>query len=330
MAQSQRRLELVHLQITKQCNLHCWFCGQWGDKGCFSSKRTVALEISDWQGVVASLERYSQNEGNKLSVILWGGEPLLSAHFEALVRLLAEKGFTIGLVTNGTLLRNHAELCKKYISRIYVSIDGVAEVHNSIRGAGVFESVAQQLEGIRGGKAKLTLMTVMTTEVFENLHDTLTTLEKLEPDEILLQEMIALTSDEISDYKAWMQQEFDVKAVDIESWYTDKAPERRDHEWYTTWLTQHTFSCPVRHIPHGAETGRPYCLSPERHLHIAWDGEVSFCTDFTDFSLGNIRSSDLIDLFEGPRSQDFAQQVRNGKCVTCNHCSWRNSDSFYL
>ena len=26
-------LQLVHFQITRSCNLRCWFCGQWGKQG---------------------------------------------------------------------------------------------------------------------------------------------------------------------------------------------------------------------------------------------------------------------------------------------------------
>lgn len=28
MIEPVRRLELVHFQLTRRCNLHCWFCGQ--------------------------------------------------------------------------------------------------------------------------------------------------------------------------------------------------------------------------------------------------------------------------------------------------------------
>ena len=31
-----KKIEMVHFQITRNCNLRCHFCGQWGKKGFFS------------------------------------------------------------------------------------------------------------------------------------------------------------------------------------------------------------------------------------------------------------------------------------------------------
>lgn len=328
--QPERQLELVHFQITKRCNLHCWFCGQWGDKGSFAAKNDTEMQLEDWQLVINSLVRYAEETSTKPSVILWGGEPLLSSCFAEITTRLYDLGFSLGLITNGTLLNQYASLCRKAFANIYVSLDGLPHVHNAIRGVGVYEKVADNLKLLQGGNAKITLMTVLTPTVISDLETTLRCFEKLHPDEVLLQEMIALSADEVTCYQGWLQNAFGIKATDIDSWQAEQQPHYPDHEWYVSWLKQHDFPFRVVHLPHGSQTGRAYCLSPYRHMHVGWNGNVGFCTDFSDFTVGNVQKTDLLQLFAGEAACHFAAEVQSGNCVACEHCSWRNSESFSL
>ena len=174
----------------------------------------------------------------------------------------------------------------------------------------------------------MTIMTVMTPPVIDDLESTLLGFAKLQPDEVLLQEMIVLTSCEIQQYQSWLKNVFNLYATDITSWQVQEQLSHRSHEWYMEWIQKHRFPFHVTHLPHGVQTGRDYCLSPFRHVHIAWDGSVGFCTDFSDFSVGNVRRTDLVELFHSEAARSFSQEIRYGNCITCEHCSWRNSKSF--
>ena len=91
-----------------------------------------------------------------------------------------------------------------------------------------------------------------------------------------------------------------------------------------------THSFKVRYLPHvrSGEIVRP-CLSPWRHLHIMWNGETSFCTDFTDFSMGNVRDQPLEALFRGERAEKFRNLVENRRNPACRHCSWGDKEDFF-
>ena len=96
-------------------------------------------------------------------------------------------------------------------------------------------------------------------------------------------------------------------------------------------LEEHgTHAFKVRYLPHvrSGEIVRP-CLSPWRHLHIMWNGETSFCTDFTDFSVGNVREQPLEALFRGEQAEKFRKLVENGRNPACRHCSWGDKECFY-
>lgn len=324
----ERKLELVHFQLTRRCNLHCWFCGQWGEHGAFRENCGQAMTTDDWMRVIDSLEQVAQRDGNWPSVILWGGEPLLSESFEPVAKRLHALGAPLGMVTNGTLIDHHVALCREAFQQIYVSIDGVPEVHDAIRGQGMFARVSDNLRLLRGGKAKITLMSVTTPELLQTLPETLVTFEQLHPDEVLLQARIGLQADEVSAYQSWMRASFGQEATNIASWTIDEPLHPLPKVWYEERLTAQPFS--VKYLPHGSETARPFCLSPYRHAHVGWDGKVGFCTDFIDFSLGNVRETPLPELFESELAKHFASEAEAGHCITCEHCSWRNTETFGL
>ena len=72
----ERQLELIHLQITGNCNLRCYFCGQWGHEGFFSRAAGTPLSREEWFGFMERLAEMYASAAQKPSVIFWGGEPL--------------------------------------------------------------------------------------------------------------------------------------------------------------------------------------------------------------------------------------------------------------
>lgn len=70
--------------------------------------------------------------------------------------------------------------------------------------------------------------------------------------------------------------------------------------------------------------------APKPDVHIAWNGNVLFCTDFFDFCCGNINDGDIIDIFNGEEAEKYRSGVKNGNNPLCEKCSWKNSEFFYL
>ena len=321
-------LELVHFQITKNCNLRCWFCGQWGKKGFFSDACGEAMEYDDWKEIVAQLVRYREETGASPDVMLWGGEPLLCPYFADLVTLLRQNRFELGIVTNGVLIDQHIDLLKREFRRIYVSVDGDEKLHDTIRGQGVFQKVKENLARLRGTKATVSIMTVLSPDCIAMLERLPEVLCGLDCDEVILQEMITLSKQEACDYKQWMQNCFGISATEIDSWIGDAPQNVQDKEAALQTVLSKKYPKPVRYLPHGVE--QKHCNSPFSHMHIAWNGNVLYCTDFYDFSAGNVKESPLMEIFENERSRKYREEIKTGNCATCRHCSWRNSDSFRL
>lgn len=303
----KKEIKLVHFQITKNCNLRCPFCGQWGGKGFFASANGEALKLEEWLGIANELKTMSPLP----KIILWGGEPLVCPFFDELAEKLFEMGFTLQLITNGTLIDRNIDVIRNYFERVYVSVDGLRELHDSIRGNGTFDTVRKNILMLES--KKVTIMTVATPSL-----DIVPFAKEFSDYKILLQTMIALSEAEAEDYKAWLEESFAEKATEIDSWCMQGfEPSFSD-------LPKN-----VIFMGHGRNAKNEFCLSPFRHIHISWNGSLLYCTDFYDFSAGNVRDDSVINIFNNERSEKFRQEVLSGGCVTCSHCSWRNNIDFY-
>lgn len=290
-------LKMLHLQLSRKCNLHCRFCGQHhADPDC-------AMSLPDWIDVLKQLRDYAPGA----AVVLWGGEPLAYPHFREVAQFAAQQGFPLEIITNGTMISRYADLLRTLFKTVYISVDGPEKVHDAIRGTGVFAKVKAGLEQLKDGRAELVMMSVMAPENMESFE---TLPFGLPVDRVILHEMIYLTDAECKG----------LSPQAAEKWHGNADPDYPERLRKTIGiLKQHEYPVPVEFQPHFAGG---YCREPYRHLHIGSDGETSFCTDFTENSLGNVRSHNLREIFEGDKAEQFR---RNGNSPFCSHCSWKNT-----
>lgn len=310
----ERRIKQVHFQITRNCNLRCPFCGQWGKKGFFADSSGKAMTLDDWKRVISELSEYRERNGENITVTVWGGEPLVSPCFDEIISLLKANNFKTEVITNGVLINEHLDIIRNCVDTLYVSLDGTKEVHNSIRGEGVFEKVTQNLRSLK--HKNITVMSVITPQLINVLDEFLAVLDSLDIKRLYLQDMIGLTADEIREYKAWLKSTFDITAHDINSWRNDNLFKAGNMAF-----GRHGYE-----IEHKTHTREGHCKSPFYHAHIAWNGSVLYCTDFYDFSAGNAKKDTLENIFLNEKSERLRKEIINGSCVTCNHCSWKHKN----
>jgi radical SAM protein with 4Fe4S-binding SPASM domain len=121
-------LRYLELQITDKCNLRCRHC-YIGDKG--------SIELSS-DSIRAILQEFEEMQG--LRVLITGGEPLLHSRFHEINRMLPDFFIRKILFTNGLLLSNEILKCLN-VHEIQISIDGLENAHDYLRGKGSFRSV---------------------------------------------------------------------------------------------------------------------------------------------------------------------------------------------
>lgn len=132
-------LRYLELQITDRCNLRCRHC-YIGDTAphelTVDQIRNVLREFEEMQG---------------LRVLITGGEPLLHGDFPAINHMLPEFMlrtvlFSNGLQITGTLLD------ELQVDEIQISVDGLEQAHDSLRGKGSFRKAMDAVAlGIKRG-----------------------------------------------------------------------------------------------------------------------------------------------------------------------------------
>ncbi len=319
----ERKLEQIHLQITRNCNLRCYFCGQWGKKGFFSDASGEEMNLKDWEKVIFDIVRYREKTGISPFVMIWGGEPLVSPYFEPIVKLLHMYGFKVGIVTNGVLINRYQEIINEAVQKVYVSLDGMSELHDSARGKGVFEKTVKNIENLI--KPDITVMSVVTKKLLHEFYDFLNFLNSTNIKELYFQDMIGLTTEEVENYKKMLEEEFGIRPEYIDAWENNECLQFHEElDDLLNRIDRSFYHYEIHYKKHDASENR-YCLSPFRHVHVTWNGNVTYCTDFYDFTAGNVKEERLEKIFVNEMSEKYRTVIMTGKSIICRHCSWKGN-----
>ncbi|MBP3739031.1 MAG: TIGR04133 family radical SAM/SPASM protein [Muribaculaceae bacterium] len=123
-------LRQLFWECTLRCNLSCRHCGS----DCRKEPAIKDMPLSDFISVlddVATMTLPSQVLVNTV-----GGEPLVRPDIIDCGRAITDRGFMWGFVTNGVLLTSSLmnELLKAGLRTVAVSLDGLEQEHNWLRG----------------------------------------------------------------------------------------------------------------------------------------------------------------------------------------------------
>jgi radical SAM family uncharacterized protein len=154
-------------KLLYRCNLECKMCPFWRRKD--EELLTVEQEVRMMESIKKAGVSFLGFEG---------GEPLLRSDISD---ILAEshKRFHTSMVTNGWLLKNKLKDIREYLDYMFVSIDGIGEVHDRMRG--VSGSFDKAMEGIKAAKGhiSLSLSATITEENYFQARDLVLLAEKL-------------------------------------------------------------------------------------------------------------------------------------------------------
>jgi uncharacterized protein len=135
----QKQIQHMYIIVTDSCNLSCKYC--YIEEGRDKQK----LGLMSTETARKSIDLFSKltEKSKKISITFYGGEPLLnpSTVYSAMryIRALEQKGsfkkpVVISLITNGILVNDETiKVLLETKSRVCVSIDGPAELHNGAR-----------------------------------------------------------------------------------------------------------------------------------------------------------------------------------------------------
>jgi radical SAM family uncharacterized protein len=142
-------------KLLYRCNLECGMCPFWRRED--ENLLTVEQEVRMMDALVRAGVSFLGFEG---------GEPLLRRD---LPEILAEshRRFHTSLVTNGWLLRNRIGELAPHLDMVFVSLDGIGELHDRLRG--IPRSFERAVDGIRAARGRVPVA-ISSTITNENLH----------------------------------------------------------------------------------------------------------------------------------------------------------------
>jgi cyclic pyranopterin phosphate synthase len=145
-----RPLRDLRISITDRCNFRCVYCMP---KEVFGRDYEFLprAQLLDYEEILRLARAFVANGVSKIRIT--GGEPLVRRHVERLVAMLAELDVDLTLTTNGSLLRQKAQLLADAgLERVTVSLDSLDDA--TFRAMNDVDApVEQVLDGIAAASA---------------------------------------------------------------------------------------------------------------------------------------------------------------------------------
>jgi radical SAM protein with 4Fe4S-binding SPASM domain len=151
-------LRYLELLVTDKCNLKCRHC-------YLNNAGNTDLAIDKIEKICNQFE-----ELGGLRLMVSGGEPLLHKEFDRINDMVGNYGFRAILLTNGTLLNKYI-INDLSFNEVQLSLDGLKESHDFIRGAGSFDKTLKSATLLREKGVDVSIATMISKKNIDGLEE---------------------------------------------------------------------------------------------------------------------------------------------------------------
>jgi radical SAM protein with 4Fe4S-binding SPASM domain len=341
------KINNINLELSIICNLRCNFCWWWGENGIayklIEQKSSMVTKELTTPEIYNVIDQLAVND--KPSFYLSGGEPFIRKDTVDIIEYITNKGMSVITNNNGTLLTDEQlqRLAKIKNLTINFSIDGPEDVHDNIRGKGMFKkttSTIRRLIELRGDSAFPAIKTNTTfspwiagriEELARYLQD------DVGVDATRMQHLWFTDKEHADMHKKELQRVFGTMETGVDSHIISRPqPDYVNKLADEIMRIQKTkFSKPIFIHPlmTREEIVRYYSdlnFTKKNRCFISWDtllikanGDVMFCPDewMTDFKLGNTRTDKVKDMWQNEKAQKFRTELYNHRLFpACARC----------
>lgn len=143
----------IFLIVNEQCNARCLMCdvGQRNPNSQFTRiMQRGEMPLNLLKNLLQEVKPWKPN------IAITSTEPLLWSNLIQAINMIKDAGLSINITTNGILLPHLADkLLDKKVDSICVSLDGPANIHDTIRGfKGAFDKAIEGIKMIISGRKK--------------------------------------------------------------------------------------------------------------------------------------------------------------------------------
>jgi AdoMet-dependent heme synthase len=175
MSVSQPYDFLIQWHLTEICNLRCKHCYQEGGKVNELSLPEIYRVIDEIRDLLQTWhETYDLDFTPSFNVT--GGEPFLRSGLFDILAKMAETGFEIYLLSNGTCITLDLaqQVAALGVAGVQISLEGPEEIHELVRGPGSFAAALDGIRNLRQAGVKVSLnatISRMNAPYFQELVD---------------------------------------------------------------------------------------------------------------------------------------------------------------
>ncbi len=296
----------IYILLTDKCNLKCSMCIRGRQEG--TDLDFDYIKNASW------IDELKQHD-----IVLTGGEPTLNSKIVEILEFFCKKSKTVTITTNGTINNYIVPSLLKENLYFQISIDGDCEMHNSIRGNGMYErslNTVFLLDDIGAQYSVASVVNRNNIDAIFRLEHELRRLKNLRYWRISYEMPFGsagtenmLTSDEwnqfVDNIIESAQLRLKIKKIFPFEIY-DKYRERLDT------MIQQGKAC-------------NNCGSGKEKVYIYPDLEVYPCTCLTDFSVGSLKTKTLQEILYGKKLEPFINyEVNNNICKSCEYLKYCN------
>jgi selenobiotic family peptide radical SAM maturase len=286
--------------ITQDCDLHC--------KHCYDRSDRTAPTLEQALTIIDDLDAFCRQRHVKGQISFTGGNPLLHPDFLSIYRAASDRGFALSVLGNPTT-REHIEtlLSIQQPDIFQVSLEGLSEYNNFIRGDGHFEKTMRFLEILRESGIYSMVMLTLTRE---NINQVLPLAELLygKADAFYFNRLSKVG--EGASLELPLKQDY-VSFLEMYVSACEKNPILGLKDNLINVLNYQKGSAPF-----GGCTGFG-CGAAFNFVAVLADGEVHACRKFPS-SIGNISRQKIAEIYDS----EIAGRYRSG-CAECRSCILR-------
>ncbi|MDP2156917.1 MAG: thio(seleno)oxazole modification radical SAM maturase SbtM [Nitrospirota bacterium] len=143
--------------VTQSCDLHC--------KHCYDRSERSSMTLEDGIKILDDFQVFCRERRVRGQISFSGGNPLLYPKFTELYRAAVERGFVTAILGNPSTRQQIEELIAIQMPSFFqVSLEGLQEHNDNIRGKGHFERVIAFLSILRELKVYSMVMLTLTKD----------------------------------------------------------------------------------------------------------------------------------------------------------------------
>lgn len=291
-------------ETTLKCNLRCSHCGS-----AAGDARVNELSTKECFSLIEQLAEMGCRD-----VSLMGGEPLVRKDWQSLGGAVKDLGMDLCMVSNGTLVpQNIDQIVGLGPKVVGISLDGMKDVHEKIRGKGTFDRTMKGVDLLLKNDIQTTLITTISQLNFNDLPKMA---EMIKGRGCNWQVQVAMPFGNFSRDLLISEEDFYAAAMFI-------AKQRIDNKFEEMpVIGAHCFGYFSRVLPGCKWSG---CTAGISSLGITSDGGIVGCLSMGNdrFIEGNIRERSLKEIWEDPDAfaynRKFTKKDLGKYCEKCRY-----------